>query len=120
MIDSYLNGPRTLSNKRLSYLVIGHTQYESPGLPTPASTPRELDAPDEKRSENPITIDGELCDFNFMICAAHFLGDGMALHNFANDFFTLLGSSQSLSQLEDILQEEWSCRWVSDEKTVSS
>jgi hypothetical protein len=81
LIDSYLNGPRTLSNDRLSYLVVSIT-----------------DSTEE-------TVN---CDF--LICATHFLGDGMALHQFANDFFGLLGGSSTMSDLEILLSTEWNTR----------
>ena len=41
----------------------------------------------------------------------HFLGDGMALHNFANEFFGLLGSDRTDSDLRVVLEEEWRVRW---------
>lgn len=46
-----------------------------------------------------------------LICAAHFLGDGMALHQFAHEFFTLLGSKSSIQDLEEILNKELLERW---------
>ncbi|KAG6890003.1 hypothetical protein C0995_012963 [Termitomyces sp. Mi166 len=54
------------------------------------------------------TKDGmiETVKCEFLISAAHFLGDGIALHQFANDFFGLLGSS-STSQLSALLFSEW-------------
>ncbi|KAJ7826164.1 hypothetical protein B0H14DRAFT_3088482 [Mycena olivaceomarginata] len=78
MIDTYLNGPRTLSTKRLSYLVISQQQTE---------------------------LNQELPNFGFMLCAAHFIGDGLALHNFANDFL------QTDGDLECLLTDEWYTRW---------
>lgn len=48
------------------------------------------------------------CDF--LICATHFLGDGMALHQFANDFFGLLGSRSTMSELATTLSSEWQSR----------
>ncbi|KAG6837666.1 hypothetical protein H0H93_004942 [Arthromyces matolae] len=80
LIDSYLNGPRTLSNDRISYLIV--------------SFPSQLQSGAE-------TMRCEL-----LICAAHFLGDGMALHQFANDFLGLLGSSTT-SELASLLSSEW-------------
>jgi len=82
LIDSYLNGPRTLSNDRLSYLIV--STPEAPDTPSP--------------------------NHEFFICAAHFLGDGMALHQFANDFFTLLGSSKTIDELETLLRDEYKTR----------
>lgn len=35
----------------------------------------------------------------------------MALHQFAHDFFTLLGSQNSVEDLEEILSKEWAERW---------
>ena len=82
LIDAYLNGPRTLSNERLSYLVVSS----------------------EDKSQ-----DGER-NFDFLICATHFLGDGMALHSFANDFLGLLGGTLDDKGLEEKLSNEWSER----------
>lgn len=96
LIDDYLNGKRTLSNQRLSYLVVSNG---ATGLPTPPLTP-QLHSPAEETSvSNP--------NYDLLICAAHFLGDGMALHQFANDFFSLLAADKSLQELEEQLNEEW-------------
>lgn len=100
LIGNYLNGERTLSNQRISYLIISS---DTAPLPTPPLTPRELsDVPETEPDHN----------YDLLICAAHFLGDGMALHQFANDFFGLLASERSLQELEILLNEEWnqSCR----------
>jgi hypothetical protein len=51
MIDAYLNGPRTLSNERLSYLVISQQPVE------------DLDAS---------ALDVQ--NFDLLLCATHFLG----------------------------------------------
>ncbi|GJJ09624.1 hypothetical protein Clacol_003847 [Clathrus columnatus] len=85
LIDYFLNGPRTLSNNRLSYLILSLN-----GSPTSENEP--------------------LQDFDLLICATHFLGDGMALHMLANDFFTLLALSEkpiSDSELYRLLIKEW-------------
>lgn len=54
MIDAYLNGPRTLSNERLSHLVISQQ-------------------PAQDGSE---TLDSasDLQNFDLLLCATHFLG----------------------------------------------
>lgn len=83
LIDSYLNGPRTLSNDRLSYLVLSTSEASETSSPS----------------------------HDILICAAHFLGDGMALHQFANDFFTLLGSAKTSGELEALLTDEYKTRW---------
>ena len=100
LIDSFLNGPRTLSNERLSYLVVSHQTDE--GLLTPPQTPELTEDPQTQVHEP---------QHELLICAMHFLGDGMALHNFANEFFGLLGSDRSDSDLRALLDEEWRTRW---------
>ena len=86
LIDAYLNGARTLSNDRLSYLIISF-DCANTNIPTDHSLVKNYD---------------------FMICATHFLGDGMALHQFANDFFVLLGSCMDETTLLEKLTIEWS------------
>ncbi|KAF8899028.1 hypothetical protein BD779DRAFT_1607630 [Infundibulicybe gibba] len=49
-------------------------------------------------------------DCDFLICATHFLGDGMALHQFANDFFGLLGGPQSNDALLRLFEGELQTR----------
>jgi hypothetical protein len=85
LIDAYLNGARTLSIDRLSYLIIGSDN---------ANTPESVK------------------NYNLMICATHFLGDGMALHQFANDFFVLLGSYMDETALLEKLTAEWSEKYT--------
>jgi hypothetical protein len=105
LLEWYLNGPRTLSNERLSYLVVSRTPTLEDQLPTPPSTPsNSVDSP---------AADGDrVVNFELFICAAHFIGDGMALHQFANDFFGLLGSASSPEELEHIVADEWKQRWA--------
>ncbi|KAF8807859.1 hypothetical protein BYT27DRAFT_7189949 [Phlegmacium glaucopus] len=88
LIDAYLNGSRTLSNDRLSYLII-NSDCTNKNIPTDYSQDLAKD-----------------CDL--MICATHFLGDGMALHQFANDFFVLLVSCVDEGALLERLTAEWS------------
>lgn len=80
VLDSYLNGPRTLSDQRLSYLVVSSTS------PLAASSEEEV-------------------SWDLLICTTHFLGDGMALHQFAHEFLTLLGANDETALL-DILKTE--------------
>lgn len=108
LIDAYLNGPRTLSSTRLSALILSSTSL----FPTPPSTPGATSF----RHPHPQPVAPDSCEFDLLICAAHFLGDGMALHTFANDLFTLLASSSTSSDtdadasLELRLEREWSAR----------
>jgi len=47
-----------------------------------------------------------------MMCVTHFLGDGMALHLLANDFFLLLGSCMNETALLEKLTIEWSEKYI--------
>ncbi|KAJ7110066.1 hypothetical protein C8R44DRAFT_634837 [Mycena epipterygia] len=94
MIDAYLNGPRTLSNERLSYLVVAQQ-------------------PAKDCSQTIEVAESEPQNFDLLLCATHFLGDGMALHQFANDFFGLLASDRVDQDLESMLTDEWYSRWGS-------
>ena len=51
----------------------------------------------------PETDDGE---YEIMLCATHYLGDGMALHTFMNEFYTLLGSEKSVDDFVDMIEKE--------------
>jgi len=104
LIDSYLNGPRTLSNDRLSFLIISQPEDKDGSLLSPPPTPTSQESVSECHIQ----------DYELLICATHFLGDGMALHNFANDFFGLLGGPKSENELEAVLQHEWKRQWGND------
>ncbi|KAF9041766.1 hypothetical protein BDZ89DRAFT_1109706 [Hymenopellis radicata] len=96
LLDGYLNGPRTLSNERLSYLIISPTGSND-SIPSPPPTPRH--------NGNHLSHNHDV-----LICATHFIGDGMALHNLSNDFFTLLGGPNDEEALRKLLVEEWNRR----------
>ena len=100
LIDSYLNGARTLSNDRLSYLII-------------SSDCANTNIPIDHSVES-------VKNYDLMICATHFLGDGMALHQFANDFFFILGSSMDETALLEKLTSEWSEKYTNDLAKVIS
>ncbi|KAF4604942.1 hypothetical protein EYR40_003725 [Pleurotus pulmonarius] len=102
LIDSFLNGPRTLSNQRLSYLYFSVPDDAGTSLPSPPPTP-------DPGSAKQLIESYVSCEW--IVCATHFLGDGMALHQFANDYFSLFGSSKSDDALEAIMQDEWAMRW---------
>ncbi|KAF5352707.1 hypothetical protein D9756_005938 [Leucocoprinus leucothites] len=87
LIDSYLNGERTLSNKRLSYLILSSRPTPAPQNGTESESPEQ--------------------NFDLLICAAHWIGDGMALHTFANEFFGLLGSCLDEAELRVLLEQEF-------------
>ena len=81
-----------------------------PHTPSPTSVTLELDT--TQVSEDSGAEADRLRQYELLICAMHFIGDGMALHQFANDFFTLLGSTQSVSELEATLESEWRAKWA--------
>ncbi|KDQ07963.1 hypothetical protein BOTBODRAFT_166498 [Botryobasidium botryosum FD-172 SS1] len=86
LIGNYLNGPRTLSSDRLSYLY--------------------LSSPVSSAGSN-----AESQEFNFLLCTTHYLGDGMALHTTANEFLGLVGGEKSTGELKDMITEEWRAKW---------
>jgi|SRR5712671_7843555 len=110
LIESYLNGPRTLSNERLSYLIVSQTPTVDDQLPTPPSTPPTL-ADTSAESVEPLEAGNRVSNYELFICAAHFIGDGMALHQFGNDFFSLLGGARSQEELDQLVVYEWNERW---------
>ena len=115
LINSYLNGPRTLSNERLSYLIVGNVPAERTTVPpSPAATP----LPSQERDEAfPSVPADDVQEFDLLICATHFLGDGMALHTFANELFRLIagkdkdGCVRTTEAMEELLEQEWQTRW---------
>lgn len=125
LIDGYLNGPRTLNNARLSYLILSSPpQLHLNAPPSPPTTPElsrsgsPASFSEESTDGAPIASDGEL---DILIAATHFIGDGIALHTFANDFLQLIagidegtGVQRTEAQLLAILQEEWQQRWGAD------
>lgn len=108
MIDGYLNGPRTLSNERLSYLIVSEPDAAGPGALTPPATPMLEGAPFA-----PGDVDEAPHAYELLLCAAHFIGDGMALHNTANDLFKLLASEQhDQLALDALVHAEWEARYA--------
>ncbi|TFK90810.1 hypothetical protein K466DRAFT_484133 [Polyporus arcularius HHB13444] len=126
LIDTYLNGARTLSNTRLSYLILSEPLSSPELMPTPPRTPSPTSAPLElhtvPEAEDPGAESDRQHQYELLICAMHFLGDGMALHQFANDFFGLLGGEKSDDELREMLHEEWRVRWgdVAEEPVLPS
>lgn len=109
LIETYLNGPRTLSNARLSYLIVSEPTESA--FPTPPRTPSPSREDAELTASAPIEQETGT-QYELLICAMHFLGDGMALHQFANDFFGILGSQRSDAELQAMLNNEWRVRWA--------
>lgn len=87
MLDEYLNGPRTLSDDRLAALFISTEADEVPigaGVDTASSEEEQ--------------------EFHFWLLATHFIGDGMALHSTANEFFKLLDGGFHAAKVDNQLQ----------------
>ncbi|KDE08240.1 hypothetical protein MVLG_01506 [Microbotryum lychnidis-dioicae p1A1 Lamole] len=87
LLDTYLNGDRTLSDERLSYLIFSTAEAS-------------FDAATEQ-------------EYDMYLFSAHFLGDGMALHTTANEIFTLLADNADATEgaaavknLEAVLREQ--------------
>lgn len=97
MIHDYLNGPRLLGSHHLSHLFFSTSLDQE--IENGTGTLQDNDLPKQ-------------CDI--LIAATHYLGDGMALHNFANDFFSLLamqvGNPDRTATLSELLSAEWEKR----------
>lgn len=74
MLDKYLNGPRMLSDDKLAAFHITTEQAEV--------SVENMTLQDGRSEQDQ--------EYNVWLFATHFIGDGMALHSMANEFFTLL------------------------------
>ena len=124
LMESFMNGPRTLSNERLSRIIISEPITSPELMPTPPRTPSpslsEPREPELEASHDDGHQEAERTrQYELLICAMHFIGDGMALHTFANEFFGLLGGEQSDEDLREMLEEEWRSRWAVAPEEVS-
>ncbi|KAJ7512508.1 hypothetical protein B0H11DRAFT_484253 [Mycena galericulata] len=72
LISTYMDGPRKLSNEYLSYLVI------SEGENAPGS---------------------DVSEYNILMCAPHFIGDGTALHQSTHELLYLVTSNKTDAEL---------------------
>lgn len=91
-----MNGPRTLSNEHLSYLVISEPQ--------------------------PSDSTGDLGEYDLLMCAPHFTGDGSSLHQSTHELFSLLSSPKSEAALTEELMSmsNWvSPIWMRQARTVA-
>ena len=68
-------------------------------------------------TEKESLVDGEVSEFDILICSTHFLGDCMALHTFANEFFSLIAGSSAESplktteEIEGLLEAKFAKWW---------
>jgi hypothetical protein len=101
-LEVYLNGKRTLGADHLS-----HFFFSSPF--SKSSLTASLENAGSMLEEEKIPDSDEPMQYDILIAATHFLGDGMALHNFATEFFSLLSSQVGPTQLsiDTLLQAEW-------------
>lgn len=113
-MNTYLNGPRTLSNDRLAYIVIA-TPGETPNFPF--STPNNefarslanvtLLPPMPSLQQFPTASGPALQDFHYLLATPHCLGDGMALYRMSDEFFQLVASDHTDEGLEHLVFQEW-------------
>jgi hypothetical protein len=94
----------------LSYLVVSHTPTLDVQLPTPPLTPR-ISTEESAELSAHLMCNDRVFNHELLICATHFIGDGMALHQFANDFFGMLGGGLSEEELDQLVVDEWKQRW---------
>ncbi|KAL7412464.1 hypothetical protein BDY24DRAFT_392992 [Mrakia frigida] len=96
LISHYLNGPRLLSAQQLSFLVISSSSSSN-------STTSSSFSSNQTQHE-----------FDFLLCTTHFVGDGIALHTFANEFYGLVvasgeeggGEPRTVEELMEVLGRE--------------
>jgi hypothetical protein len=124
IVDAYLNGPRTLGNDMLACLVVRagtRRETEQFGACGPERVPESQSSAAPEANSNPNTTgtlpsttlpnpnsvsSDELELFEVMLCTTHYVGDGMALHTFMNELYTLLGSGRSDVELMVLLESE--------------
>ena len=87
-------------------------------MPTPPLTPLPDAASGQLSAMQSDTPQDPTHDL--LICAMHFIGDGMALHTFANEFFGLLDSDKDDAELRAVLDNEWQTRWGNFTDDVSA
>ena len=105
MIDSCLNGPRLLASDRVSYLLVSRAPAQEP-YPSPPQTP-SLPSVGQGAFR---TSGEEKHEFQVLLTALQCLGDGMAMHTRANDFFSMVGGGMSNDELRASVAAEWGAR----------
>jgi hypothetical protein len=53
-----------------------------------------------------VVAEGNSERYQIMLCTTHYVGDGMALHTFMNEFYTLLGSDKSVVELAALIESQ--------------
>ncbi|KAF8217762.1 hypothetical protein K438DRAFT_1795604 [Mycena galopus ATCC 62051] len=82
LISTYMDGPRVLSNEYLSYLIISESQNSS---------------------------DKDVSQYDILMCAPHFIGDGTSLHQSTHELLCLLTSDKTDAELveELVVAQNW-------------
>ncbi|KAH7100331.1 hypothetical protein BKA62DRAFT_706702 [Auriculariales sp. MPI-PUGE-AT-0066] len=126
LVNTYLNGPRTLSNDRLSYVVVA-TPHESADFPF-ATQHNKLAAalknlsllpPMPSLQHFPAANSASSQEFHYLLAAPHCLGDGMALYRMSDEFFELIASDNSDEDLEQLVQQEWERAVASSKESIN-
>ncbi|CDZ97947.1 hypothetical protein [Phaffia rhodozyma] len=102
LVDAFLNGPRTLSDKLLAKISISTPPAPKEG----EKDPRDI----FPNPANPVGVTGENKHFEFMFFAGHFLGDGVSFAVIANEFLTLIANDMTDEDLGALVQTEIDAR----------
>ncbi|CED82395.1 hypothetical protein [Phaffia rhodozyma] len=94
LVATYLNGPRQLSASRLAQLTVA--------------------------SDNSGLAPGQPSQFEVILCTTHYVGDGMALHTFMNEFYCVIGGALSTEELINLLNTEMQDRRMQTPFPVSA
>ncbi|KAJ7699489.1 hypothetical protein B0H16DRAFT_1836277 [Mycena metata] len=81
LISAYMDGPRVLSDDYLSYLIVS----------------------EREDNDNISDTDANVSQYDLLMCAPHFIGDGTALHQSTHELLCLLSSAKSDTELSDEL-----------------
>lgn len=80
----YMNGPRSLKDDNLSCLTVCAQAHSS----------------------------GDFAEYELMMCAPHFIGDGTSLHQTTNELLEILSTYSTDDDLLQLVENECSGNWV--------
>lgn len=86
-----LNGKRILSDDRLACLIISSPLSHG-------ELAQRAGLASSQHQDDGTTEHDHLAEFDYWLLTTHFLGDGMALHTTANEFFKLVASASARSE----------------------
>ncbi|KAG5645158.1 hypothetical protein DXG03_006782 [Asterophora parasitica] len=102
LIDTYMNGPRTLSTERMSYLVVSSPSF------SPTST---ILTPQAGGTQQEQEADKSYQTYHLFMVAPHFTGDGTSLHQATHDLLALLASPSSEDEIiAELDLADWAAR----------